>query len=114
MPYIDAKVSVAMSPTQEENIKQQLGKAISLIPGKSEAWLMLNIQSECHLYFQGTNAEPAAMVEVKLLGSAAPAAYQNMTAEVTKIISSELSIPQNRIFVKYDEIAHWGWNGSNF
>ncbi len=113
MPFIDAKVSVAVTPVQEESVKQKLGKAISLIPGKSETWLMLNIQPGCHLYFQGTNSEPAAMVEVKLFGSASPAAYGKMTAEVTKILSSELAIPENRVFVKYEEVQHWGWNGSN-
>ncbi len=113
MPFMDAKVSVAVTPAQEESVKQKLGKAISLIPGKSETWLMLNIQPGCHLYFQGTNSEPAAMVEVKLFGSASPAAYEKMTAEVTKILNSELNIPQNRVFVKYEEVQHWGWNGSN-
>ncbi len=113
MPFIDAKVSVTVNPAQEESVKQKLGKAISLIPGKSETWLMLNIQPGCRLYFQGTNSEPAAMVEVKLFGSASPAAYQKMTAEVTKILNSELNIPPNRVFVKYEEVQHWGWNGSN-
>ena len=114
MPFIDAKISVALTLAQEESVKQKLGKAISLIPGKSEAWLMLNIQPECHLYFQGNNQEPSAMVEVKLLGAASPDAYQKMTAEVTKILNGELGIPANRVFVKYDEVQHWGWNGSNF
>ncbi len=114
MPFIDLKVSVALTTAQEDSVKQKLGKAISLIPGKSETWLMLNIQPECHLYFQGTNGEPTAMAEVKLLGSSSPSAYQKMTAEVTKILNSELGIPQNRVFVKYEEAQHWGWNGNNF
>ena len=113
MPFIEAKVSTAVTPAQEESLKQKLGKAISLIPGKSETWLMLNIQPGCHMYFQGTNSEPAAMVEVKLFGAASPAAYQKMTAEVTKILNSELNIPQGRVFVKYEEVQNWGWNGSN-
>jgi hypothetical protein len=113
MPFIDAKVSVPITPAQQESLKQMLGKAISLIPGKSETWLMLNIQPECRLYFQGSNKEPAAMVEVKLFGSASSSAYQKMTAEVTKIVSSELDIPESRIFVKYEEAQYWGWNGSN-
>ena len=113
MPFIDAKVSVAVNPAQEESIKQKLGKAIALIPGKSETWLMLNIQPGCHMYFQGTNSEPAAMGEVKLFGAASPDAYQKMTAEVTKILNTELGIPKGRVFVKYEEVQHWGWNGSN-
>ena len=114
MPFIDAKVSVPVTLAKEESLKQKLGKAISLIPGKSEAWLMLNIQPECHMYFKGDNSEPSAMVEVKLFGAASIDAYQKMTSEVTRILEDELSIPASRIFVKYDEVQHWGWNGSNF
>lgn len=113
MPFIDAKTSVSISPTQEESLKQKLGKAISVIPGKSESVLMLDIEGDCHLYFAGTNSEPAAMVEVKVFGSSSPSAYQKMTEEVTRILNSELGIPAGRIFVKYEEAKYWGWNGNN-
>lgn len=41
MPMIDTKVSVPISTETEERMKEQLGKAIALLPGKSEKWLML-------------------------------------------------------------------------
>ena len=44
MPFINVKISENLSDTQVDNIKSRLGKAISLIPGKSEAWLMVNIR----------------------------------------------------------------------
>jgi phenylpyruvate tautomerase PptA (4-oxalocrotonate tautomerase family) len=44
MPFINVKISEKLSDTQVDNIKSRLGEAISLIPGKSEAWLMVNIQ----------------------------------------------------------------------
>ena len=114
MPFIDAKVSVPVTPAQEERVKALLGKAIALIPGKSETWLMVNIQENCHLYFQGTKDSPSAMVEVKVFGAASPQAYQKLTAEITRILDSELAIPSDRVFVKYDEVSHWGYNGNNF
>ena len=43
MPFINVKISENLSDTQVDNIKSRLGEAISLIPGKSEAWLMVNI-----------------------------------------------------------------------
>ena len=37
-----------------------------------------------------------------------------MTAAITDILSKELQIAPNRIYVKYEEVAYWGWNGNNF
>ena len=37
-----------------------------------------------------------------------------MTAAVTQILSEELSLAPDRIYVQYEEVNHWGWNGSNF
>ena len=71
MPFINVKISEKLSDTQVDNIKSRLGEAISLIPGKSEAWLMVNIQDNCKLYFKGTNDKPTAFTDVSIFGSAA-------------------------------------------
>lgn len=36
MPCIRTKVDVAISEEQEKNLKEKFGRAISLLPGKSE------------------------------------------------------------------------------
>ncbi|MDF2589705.1 MAG: hypothetical protein K0S41_3546 [Anaerocolumna sp.] len=114
MPYINTKTNVTVSKEKETNIKTKLGKAIELIPGKSENWLMLSFDDECSMYFKGQNDKPIAFVEVKLFGSASASAYDKLTAEITNILSEELNIPSNQTFIKYEEISHWGWNGTNF
>lgn len=112
MPYIKTVTNTAIPADTMEAIKTQLGKDALLI-GKSESWLMVDFQEKSPLYFQGTNA-PAAMVSVELYGTAGPDACARMTAAITKLLGSELNIPANRIFVKFQEYQHWGWNGSNF
>jgi phenylpyruvate tautomerase PptA (4-oxalocrotonate tautomerase family) len=114
MPCIQTKVSVKISKEKEQIIKSRLGKAIELIPGKSEEWLMLSFEDECHLYFKGNNPHGIAFVEVKLFGKASNEAYNKLTAAITDILNQELGINPSQIYVKYEEIAHWGWNGSNF
>ena len=37
-----------------------------------------------------------------------------MTAAITQILSEELSLEPSRIYVQYEEVNHWGWNGRNF
>lgn len=114
MPFIDAKVSVKMSKEQEVEIKSALGKAISLIPGKSERWLMTGFQDNYHLYFQGDDSEPMAFIEVRIFGGPDKDAFQRMTAEVTKIFGDVLGIAPDHMYIKYSATMDWGWNGGNF
>lgn len=107
MPFIDARFTTPVTDTQEEIIKQRLGKAITLI-GKSEAYLMVQIQGDCKLYFKGNKDADSAFFEVKLLGKSTKANYEKMTAALCEIASQELSIPTNRIYVKFEEVEYWG------
>ncbi len=113
MPYINVKTNAAVPAQKAETIKSALGQAITAIPGKSENWLMVGIEAGQMLWFQGSDA-PAAIVEVTIYGSAAASAYDAMTGKVTSILNDALGIAPNRIYVKYAETEHWGWNGSNF
>lgn len=114
MPYISTKTTVKISNDKCEAIKKRLGKAIELIPGKSENWLMLSFEDEGNLYFKGKNDKPLAFVEVKLFGKASGDAYNKLTGEITRILNDELNIQADCIYVKYEEVSTWGWNGSNF
>ena len=114
MPFINSKVTVKISAEKEEAIKQKLGQAIAIIPGKSEGWLMVGFEDEYTLYFKGNKCEKAAFVEVKIYGSASSQAYDQMTGEICRIYEEELGIPASQIYVTYQAIPDWGWNGGNF
>ena len=114
MPYISSKVSVKISDSEEKELKERLGEAIALIPGKSEQWLMTGFEDEYHLYFRGDNSSPTAFIEVKVFGSENKAAFNNLTGEICKIFNEVLGIDKDCIYVKYEAVANWGWNGNNF
>ena len=114
MPFINSKVTVSMNEEKKESVKTRLGQAISIIPGKSENWLMVGFEDNYDLYFQGNQNAETAFVEVKIFGSAAGSVYDRLTAEICKIFNEELGIEPNRIYVKYEEVENWGWNGGNF
>ena len=113
MPFIDSKVSITITEEQEVELKTRLGQAISLIPGKSESWLMTGFQDNYHLYFRGDNTEPIAYIEVNIFGRENPDAFNRLTGEITKIFGEVLGIAPDHIYVKYQALACWGWNGSN-
>lgn len=114
MPFINSKTTVSVSEQQREQLKTQLGEAISLIPGKSERWLMLDLQDQHQMYFQGKSFEQIAFVEVKIFGTASDDVYNALTAKICQIYQTVLQIPSDKVYVAYQEIEHWGWNGSNF
>lgn len=114
MPFINTRTNAKLTDEKCESIKKKLGKAIELIPGKSENWLMVSFDCESRLYFKGRNDKPLAFVEVKLFGKASGDAYNNLTREITGILNDELGIQPDCIYVKYEEVSNWGWNGSNF
>lgn len=113
MPFIDVKTNVSVSAEKAEAIKTALGTAIRTIPGKSEQWLMVGMEPEYTLYFQGS-AAPAAMVEVSIYGGASASCYDALTGKICAVLNDTLSIPPNRIYVKYTETPNWGWNNNNF
>ncbi len=114
MPFIDSKVSVKISEEQEKQLKTKLGQAISLLPGKSESWLMTGFEDNYHLYFRGDNSQPTAFIEVKVYGSENPTAFDKLTGEISRIFEEVLGIAADHIYIKYEAVQNWGWNGGNF
>ncbi len=112
MPYISTTVNIGISSRREQALKERMGRAIELLPGKTESWLMLQFQDNASLYFKGSN-EPCAICQVKLFGSASEEDYANLTRALTDILQEELELDGDRVYVTYEEIGTWGWNGGN-
>ena len=114
MPMISTKTIVAISGEQELTLKSELGKAISILSGKSEQWLMLSLEDKCRLYFKGDNSKPIAYVEVKVFGKIDYSQSNKLTAKICEILDNVLGIDASIVYIKYEEVDMWGWNGSNF
>lgn len=114
MPYISTKTNVEISKEKEEILKKKFGQAIELLPGKTETFLMLSFEENANLWFGGNNNMPIAYIEVKIFGKSAKIHYDALTASICEIINEELGVRQDKIYVKYEEVEYWGWNGRNF
>lgn len=113
MPYIETTANIAIPGKKEQAIKERMGQAIELIPGKTESWLMLSFRGNASMYFQGSD-EPCAICHVKLFGAGTEETYAKLTGALTDILREELELDPNRVYVTYEEIGTWGWNGGNF
>jgi hypothetical protein len=113
MPFIDSKITLKLTEDKKEQIKTRLGQAVRLL-GKTESYLMVGFDDEYDLYLGGNKLEKGAYVSVSLFGSASSDACDKMTGEICTILSDELGIPGNAVYVKYHGVKDWGWNGANF
>lgn len=111
MPYIKTSTNINIDDIKLSNIKSKMGEAIRLM-GKSEDWLMLEFNDNAKMYFKGNKDNPIAFLDVKVLGSVNNS--NEMTRELTNIISSELGIAPNNIYISYQGYSEWGYNGNNF
>lgn len=67
MPYIEVKVTGALTDAQKNAIKRGLGEKIGLIPNKKESVLMVDI-SENHTMYFGGEARDLAFVDADIQG----------------------------------------------
>lgn len=116
MPVIYTHASTAISTEQSERLKAIFGQAISLLPGKSENWLMCLFDANVTGFFAGDGSQPVAFIEVNAFGrnEVPQEAWEKLTETLMPAVGQELGIEQNRIYIRYLSSPDWGWNGSNF
>ncbi len=113
MPFIDSKLTMKVTEEQKETLKSAFGNAISIV-GKPESFLMVGFEDEYDLYLGGNKLDKGAFVAVSLFGNASSEAYNKMTAEICRILGRELGIPAEAVYITYEGVKDWGWNGRNF
>ncbi|MBQ9360689.1 MAG: hypothetical protein IJT96_06605 [Lachnospiraceae bacterium] len=114
MPFITARVNVPVKKEQELMIKSRLGKAIEAVPGKSEEYLLCNIEDNRHMYLRGNGDTPIAYIEAAIWGNEGHLGYDRFTAEATLIFSEILNIAPDHVYIRYSDIPDWGVGGINF
>ena len=113
MPFIRTTTNEKLSNEQVKSLSAEFGKAIELIPGKSEKWLMLAFEDGIRMAFGGKSDGGMAMVEVQLLGSAERESLDALTAALTSVVSSVIGIAPESVYINYTYFDTWGFGGSN-
>lgn len=111
MPFIKAKTNCPITNEQEIRIKSLMGKAIELVPGKSEEYLLLEFEDHCRLWLRGKNDEPIVYIEAAIFGNESHYGYDAFTSEVTRIFAEMLGISSDNIYIRYEDIPAWSVRG---
>lgn len=93
MPYISTKTNIELVKDKQDALAAKYGKIITLVPGKTERWLMLSFDDNAPMYFGGKSDEPMAYIELSLFGGASDSVYDKLTAAICD------ACPQRRVLL---------------
>ena len=111
MQYIGVSTSKRLSDDQRDALKVALGEKISVIPGKSEKALMIDIADGHTMYFAGEKRE-LAFIDVRCFGSTEFANKKAFTEAAFAVVQQTTGLPEDGIYLTYSEFANWGTKGS--
>jgi hypothetical protein len=65
MPYLSVNIGQKLEAAQKEKLKSELGRLITIIPGKTEPDLILSIQDTDAMYIGGAQI-PCAYIDLRV------------------------------------------------
>ncbi len=110
MPYIRVATSQKWTEEQMTRLKGGLAEATMLIPGKTEAALMIELADGLDMYFQGIKRE-LAYVDAKFSGSVDFEYKQRFTAAVFGLLDEVCGLADDSVYLTFSEFDSWGTRG---
>ncbi|KAL5720905.1 phenylpyruvate tautomerase [Ranunculus cassubicifolius] len=106
MPCLNLSTNVNLDGIDTSSILSEATKTVAKIIGKPEAYVMIVLKGSIPIAFGGTE-QPAAYGELVSIGGLNPNTNKELSAAISEILLTKLSIPKNRFFLKfYDTKAH--------
>ncbi len=114
MPFVSLETNKSLSKQQSHQLMQRLSQLVAEKTGKSEAYVMVKVESEKEMQFAG-KTEPLAYFECKSIGLTEEQA-KALSQALAMAVNDELQIPADRVYIEFSrcEGAFWGWNGGTF
>ena len=111
MPYIAVSTSKMLSDEQKDAIKTALGEKISIIPGKTETVLMVDIADGHTMYMAGKKRE-LAFLDVRCYGATEFENKKAFAEAAVEAVQQATGLAEDSIYLTYSEFANWGTRGS--
>ena len=110
MPLLN--ISTNKKVKNEQILLEKASDFISSLLNKPEKFVMVKLTDSLPMYFAGTD-ESCCFVEIKSIGSLDPS---KMSKPICEFINVELEIPNERIYINFQDIDSdmWAWNSKTF
>ena len=115
MPCLNLSTNVNLEGVDTSSILSEATSTVAKLIGKPEAYVMIVMKGSVPMAFGGTE-QPAAYGELVSIGGLNPDVNKKLSAAVAEILSTKLSVPKARFFLKFFDAkgSFFGWNGSTF
>ena len=107
MPYINTTTTKKITDEERAELTREFGKLIEIIPGKIEAYLMLNFEDERKMAFQGDSKTDCAILAVDILGATEEKYMEKLSDGLVLAVNRVLGVPTERIYVKFGVYENW-------
>lgn len=114
MPMVDARISVKLDESQDALVHKALTQAAATALGKPLMYVMASVEEGADLWMGGKKLEQGAYIHVRSFGSISPDAAAAFTKQATSFLASNLGLDPSGIYVSFEGIGEWGWQGRMF
>lgn len=104
MPFVSVQSAVPISPLQDDTLQREIGRLITIIPGKSIDNCMTRIEGDCHMFMGGGPAK-AVFCEVRMFGPAPAEAKAELGRRLEALFQKELGA--EKVYINFQEYAEW-------
>lgn len=115
MPLLTLVCSEPVEREKAQQVLSALSKWVAEALGKPERFVATCLTTGAAMTFAGS-AEPTCLVELANVGRLEPELTERMSRELCRRIGQELSVPVDRIYVRFSEIERhlWGHSAGTF
>ena len=113
MPYLSICISKQVDSSTKNKLQLEIGKIISIIPGKTVSNTTINI-SDNHTMYKDTIAFEGAFVDVRLYKNSPEESKKEFAMQIFQIFESILQIPNSNVQINFIEMPAWASNGNYF
>ena len=110
MPFISVTIGQKLEAAQKEKLKTELGRLITIIPGKTEPDLIVHIDDSGSMYMGGSEI-PCVYTALRVYTKTSDEAKKKFTRETCACIAREFNIPVERQYLTIREFENWGYDG---
>ena len=106
MPYVGIHTSQHLTEEKIDRIQKEIGRIISIIPGKVSENCMIHITGDQKM-FMGGKPMNATFCEIRMRNKAPYKEKQEFTVELNKVLTAEIE-GMEKLFVNMQEYFEWG------
>ncbi len=115
MPMTRVQLSADLNDDAKAALLDEISSSVASGLGKPESYMMVVVETGVAMRM-AASADPAALVEVRSVGTINDVQAKALSATLCGLISERAGVPAGRIYVNFAGVpgGMWGHNGGTF